>query len=464
MPTDKNHFLDEESLKEMLRKGEWLQQNSAMLIFHGVGSQRTLETLDEFARGLIETYDEYGSIPHDEIHLSHHLAKKPTGRGGTWFDNFIRIKREGSDFHLDLYEYYWAHYSEHKVTLDTMQAWVEYTYKGAKNFYAQKKMGERYRDKSPFFDQNGCFRPLRYKFSLMAALQAIPMITRSINGALGLLRKIPIVGNFLILPMATKLRDSIYYQLCNVAGDVVVYNTRDPKFEHYSLHRKILVGAVNAIRYLVEPDNNGDGTFRLRYDRVIVAGHSLGSQISFDAINRLTHLIVQGELNGVSPDGTLIVKSGNGDRNIADILCGFVTFGSPLDKVAFFLEERAKEKAYLRAQMLSHFHSFKQKEQSLTDEKVSSPCGATPVIKKPTFALENNLLPKIFDDIAWSNYHDRDDPVSGSLDYYNKVRNIDCRFRQEKDVKLSAIYPFSHSCYWTHKPMYADIITKHLLH
>jgi hypothetical protein len=461
MEQDIDNLLDEEQLRARLRNGEWVRHNSAVLVLHGVGSQRPLETLDAFARGLIETYTEYGCIDKKTLRLSHHLAKKPTGQNGHWFDNFIRIQREGDPNHIDLYEYYWAHYSEHRVTLDAMQSWVEKTYKGAKNFYAQQSIGEQHGDKSPFFDENGCFIPWRYRISLILAMQLIPSLTHLANWSLEMLRKIPVAGGFVVLPWAEKLRDSIFNQICNVAGDVVVYNTRDPKAEFYALRKKILEGSVNAVRYLVEPIGGQDGN-KLRYDHVVVAGHSLGSQIAYDAINRLTHLIIEDELIGVSPNGALDLAD-KGDKKISDVLCGLVTFGCPLDKIAFFLRERAKEDAYFRAQMLAHFHAFKQKQWDSDAENANNVCGHTPEVKALPFKLESTLLPKLFDDIPWSNYHDTQDPVSGHLDYYDKVRNVDCRFIPEGEVKFPALLPFTHSRYWTHNPMYADILVRHLL-
>lgn len=461
MQEEMNDFLDEARLRESLRKGEWVRQNSAVLVFHGVGSQRPLETLDAFARGLIETYVAYGGADPKALRLTHRLAKKPTGTGGHWFDNFIRIERDGDPHYLDLYEYYWAHYSEHKVTLDAMQSWVENTYRGAKHFYAQQAMGERHGDHSIFFDERGCFRPLRYKASLMAAMQLIPLLTRSADWALGLLRKIPGIGGFLVLPLAEKLRRSLFSQICNVAGDVVVYNTRDPKADLYALRKKILEGAVNAIRCLVEPVGDGEVN-RLRYGRVVVAGHSLGSQIAFDAINRLTHLIIEGELHGVSDKGVLSLPDGS-DTNISDVLGGLVTFGCPLDKIAFFLRERAKEDTYLRAQMLTHFHAFKQRAWDLGGGNDVNVCGHATAVAAPPYLLENTLLPKLFDAISWSNYHDAQDPVSGHLDYYDNVRNVDCRFIPQEKVAIPALLPFTHSRYWEHKPMYADILVRHLL-
>ena len=190
------------------------------------------------------------------------------------------------------------------------------------------------------------------------------------------------------------------------------------------MRKAILDGAVNALRYLLEPAK-ATGPYRpedWRYDRVILAGHSLGSQISFDAINRLNHLVHQGELRGCDnegyfTDGTARLKLQN-MKQISDMLCGLVTFGSPLDKMAFFFREQTEKDEYLRRQLIEHFHGFKQRPWSERETDPSKRLVAPP-----------QLFSRLFDDIRWRNYYDRGDLVSGALDYYQKVVNVDCRFK-----------------------------------
>jgi hypothetical protein len=100
------------------------------------------------------------------------------------------------------------------------------------------------------------------------------------------------------------------------------------------------------------------------------------------------------------------------------MLCGLITFGSPLDKMAFFFREQTKKEQYLRSQIIKHFHGFKQRPWSEQQTDGAKRLVATP-----------QLFSRLFDDIRWRNYHDRGDLVSGSLDYYEKVANVDCRFQ-----------------------------------
>ncbi len=178
---------------------------------------------------------------------------------------------------------------------------------------------------------------------------------------------------------------------------------------------------------------------------MILAGHSLGSQIAFDAVNRLTQLISLKEIDGVAPGGDYIDHTGaqcpvnSGDttlKNIRDLLCGLVTFGSPLDKIAFFLREQAPDEQYLRGQMLENNHSFKQKKW-FDDSEVK-------FILDPPFN-------RVFDDIRWYNYYDMGDPISGYLDYYKSVVNIQCSYKRKG-------HSFTHSDYWSDPKMFRQIV------
>jgi hypothetical protein len=86
--------------------GSWVKEDTAILVLHGVGNQKPLETLDTFGRGLIEAYVKFGALNPDDLHISHHLGKKAGDSGQVWFDNIIRISHQGSDKTIDLYEYF----------------------------------------------------------------------------------------------------------------------------------------------------------------------------------------------------------------------------------------------------------------------------------------------------------------------------------------------------------------------
>ena len=431
----------------------WVKENTAVLVIHGVGNQKPLETLDTFGRGLIDAYVEYGGLNADDLKLSHRLSKKTGDSSQVWFDNIIRISHKESDKSIDLYEYFWAHYPEGKVSLSDMQRFVETTAKGAQAFYSeQEKLGQVYGDRS-FFFENGRFQAGRYRMVIRVSSYFIPTMVKLYRTFLNLLRGIPWIGR-LAYALGEKLEKSAINILTSVAGDVAAYNTLDPKYHLYTVRKKILGGAVAALRYLLEPGN--DGPYQKSdwpYGKVLLAGHSLGGQVAFDAINRFDHLLAQGEIRGTDSNGFLILNGKPSRQKISDRFAGLVTFGCPLDKVAFFFRERCGKERYLQQQILENFHCFKQRDWSLAQDD-------------PPFTVQSTLA-RLLEDMPWRNYFDPNDPISGGLDFYHELTNINCHFEEGNKQKLPGflryIWPFTHSRYWKCREMYGDIINQ-LLH
>ncbi len=430
-----------QELKALL-KDKWVKQNTAILIIHGVGHQNPIETLGHFSRTLAETIDEYCDI---NLELSHQVIESGTdGPDSIRFDNFIRIKRKGENFHLDVYEYFWADETEDLATGSDLQRWVVNTTKGAQRFYKEnKELGLKYKDASFFFSKKGRFRALRYRMAILMIGRIIPSLNSVWSVIIKICSKIPFVF-FLIKRLPAK---RLLQSISNVIGDIVIYNTTDAKSNFYQVRKSILYGAVKSLRSLVEPTEKENGDYFNSYERVIVAGHSLGTQIAFDAINSLNHLVTQGKIKGVAKDGTMLQKQGtpvlqdSGEaKKISHLLYGLVTFGCPLDKIAFFLRAQFSDHEYLRMQIISDYNCFRQKVWSDTNNA--------------PFTFKETVFPGLFDEILWKNYHDKCDLVSGGLDYYEAVENVNCDFKQKRRI----FKHFTHSDYWDYKPMYADII------
>src|ERR1700744_948570 len=81
----------DDAIRELLGKGGWVKQNTAIIVVHGIGNQLPLETVDQFGRGLIKEYAKL--YKPDDLTLNHVLFSKPSDNGnGYWFDNVVRIK------------------------------------------------------------------------------------------------------------------------------------------------------------------------------------------------------------------------------------------------------------------------------------------------------------------------------------------------------------------------------------
>jgi hypothetical protein len=451
---------------------DWVNQNTAILVAHGIGNQLPLETLDQFGRGLIKQYKKEFD---DEFIISHQIVSKQ-GDSGVWFDNVLRMQKAGSPYFIDLYEYYWANYAQDKASIKDLNTWLQGVVKGATNFYKKNALiGKQYKDKSPFFDsRTGNFKSARYWF-FIAVVSKIFLVIDALWGLIiWLVSMIPLLGK-LADYLLQSYADSMVHDLCNVVGEVAIYNVFDPKSKFYDTRRKILDGAVNALKYLIElpVDNQIDingllakaaadkhgkplaecekidnelkkelGKTELFYPSVIVAGHSLGSEVCYDAINKLNLLINEGKISTYDRKGFCRLKAGN---PVKDQLRGFITFGCPLDKTVFFLRENVPDNEYLRQQFLDNYHGFKQRSLDLNNNSNTN----------KAYLHASCDLKKLLNDILWRNYYDHKDYVSGGLDYYTGLTNVDCQFKAGK-------FGFTHSYYWDCDNFYIDIICNFL--
>ncbi len=119
--------------------------------------------------------------------------------------------------------------------------------------------------------------------------------------------------------------------LVDYMGDVAVYAQGiDGKSQFAGVRQDILDDAVSRLEQLLATPG---------YDKVYVAAHSLGSVVAYDAIN---HLITEKRARAAThTPGPNFAKLG-----------GFLSFGSPLDKVYYFFRKRDIGKP-VRAQLIS---------------------------------------------------------------------------------------------------------------
>jgi len=106
--------------------------------------------------------------------------------------------------------------------------------------------------------------------------------------------------------------------LVQFVGDVAIY-VMPYKVDAFNDLRKEIKEAVYKVAHAVYALTDKAG--KTEYDRVIVVGHSLGSVIAYDALNRLIH-----------EDRVALAAEA---LHIVDRTRLFLTFGSPLDKTAF---------------------------------------------------------------------------------------------------------------------------------
>lgn len=378
----------------------------------------------------------------------------------------LRIKNEESETYIDIYEYYWAGYTEDKASWDELNKWLRGVVDGAKTFYKKNAaLGEEYKDKSIFFDsKTGDFNANIYHIFISSVAKLFMAIDITLEFLIKVIGFIPFLGGF-ASKLMEKLSSTFIHNLTNVIGDVAIYNVVDPKSKFYCVRSQIADGAVAALRYLVEKTSDtvqlndleddlkskrisagdyeaGLKTLDAYYPSVLVAGHSLGSQVAYDAINKLNLLTNEGNIKTYTKKAISKLKSGN---TIDKQLKGFITFGSPLDKIIFFLRENVPDSNYIRQQIVNHYHGFKLRSVDHHNNEFSN---------KEYVKAECGLV-RYLEDVQWRNYYDNKDYVSGGLDYYTGLTNVDCHFKSRK-------LDFTHSNYWDCPDFYRDIIVHYL--
>lgn len=385
----------------------------AILIIHGIGEQKPFETIDAFVRPFSEicnkTFKNKITLYHDFIKFN------------DWNESCISMEMEDSS-KIDVVEYYWSHMTQRKINFSEVVDWLITVSKGAKSFYKKnsRKSGKITNVNDVLFKEDGEFDHFEYLVRILSFggwikyilkpvlyLMDISLVTKKIKGIL----------SFIINSLAKHLT----VPLVNYLGDVTLYCTSDVKSQYYEIRKNILDSAVEkSILLLSNPD----------YDEVIIIGHSLGSVIAYDILDRL-NLLMQNNLSF---------------RNNASKIKGLVTFGSPLDKISFFFDEQIDSKTQpIRYSIVSHLHGCR---------------------KKNVDNLTPSTLKYYLNSVKWLNFWTPTDVICGHLDVYSDVENIKLDFSKEFQGKpFSGIkkYINSHGLYWYSAEMYERIIKEFIL-
>ncbi|MBK8924998.1 MAG: hypothetical protein IPM74_03600 [Crocinitomicaceae bacterium] len=228
--------------------------------------------------------------------------------------------------YVDVHEYYWANLTEEKISVGEITDWLRETLKGAKQTYNKKLERNEESSKDEHIDNRkaslsqlaNMLRRIIFWYNIVKATAIIGVI---IGAALQVLTNLFSPATKIVKGIWKKFENSASAMLKGYVGDVAIYTTMDVKKKHYELREKILAGARQQIEALIKSD---------KYDEIIIAGHSLGSAIAYDALNKLSIRI--------SLDGE------DDLRNSCAKLKGLVTFGSPLDKIYFFFKQTTGKK------------------------------------------------------------------------------------------------------------------------
>ncbi len=294
----------------------WPEKNTAILVIHGAGPHQLFEVGDKFVRGFHAELEDKNEGK--KISIKHRLLKRE--EEGGWVQNYISLSLPDKKPTLDIYEYFWDIFMVHGTSLGDMVRLLNRASEGARLFYEQNRdLAEKALEAEvPYFRLRRLFGRGKVEFGPGAYLKILGRLGTFLSGLWlipGLSRLVLFLANIQPLPIVNRavrvVLGRVEELVRDLAGDVICYLDQDPRSDHHETRQKIINGAVQEIKQLI----NGK-----RYERIIVAGHSLGSVIAYDALNRV--------IQEANADGREAFQKD------ADKIRGLVTFGSPLDKIA----------------------------------------------------------------------------------------------------------------------------------
>lgn len=376
-----------------------------LLVVHGQGEQDRYQTLDEFTRSLVRAlYKQTG----EKVDLMH-MRSRVDGD----VDDSIRLRYSlGSvPIELDLHEYYWASDMSRHISFGETIEWLIQTANGAEKFYDENEiLAQRYEGY-----QKGRRWYLKHLGNALQIVYSLRNVTRFLPGSFD--------------PLLRKMMGKYTQVFADYFGDSAIYTTSDSKSKFYEIRQTVLDGMTRKLIGLINAD----------YDKIIIAAHSLGSVIAYDALNQ-----VNLEMN-VNP--SFAAK--------ADKQFELITFGSPLDKVAFFLREHLREGDYIKQLVIKHVNGYRKKFLEM-------PSGEQYTVSSSV----QDYLPHL----RWINYWHPDDPISGHLDYYDCVDNI--RLANELPISKQPrnplgrlfwqfkLYGVAHTHYWSNEQIFREAINR----
>lgn len=185
--------------------------------------------------------------------------------------------------------------------------------------------------------------------------------------------------------------------LATHVGDVALYVTSDTSSAFHRGRRELQAAATALVAELLlrgEEVPGGmtadDPAVAAPYDAVILVGHSLGSVIALDA------------LDGVAREARLEDDAPSARRPLPLLkLRGLLTFGSPLDKTAYFFRERVGDGDAVHAQLASFRNASRRRPSRRDDGPYRLACYGVP-----------------FGWLRWLHLHAPADPISDPLAFY----------------------------------------------
>ncbi|MEP4890231.1 MAG: hypothetical protein ABJV04_09420 [Aliiglaciecola sp.] len=231
-------------------------KKQAVVLVHGIGEQRPMETVREFVK----------SVWVKDTNLDNtRFWNKPSEVSGSFehrrlTTDYATIKNSSSKettSRVDFYEYYWAHHTV-GTTLEHLRGWV---------FSMLRRKPS---------DYPSALKPMIYLlwgliFTILAILISINFFEPTDSGKGGVsLHKI---YELYISPVLLVLLSIAVAKIVSYLGDVARYITATPS--NIKVRKEIRDGGVKLLESIAQTG---------KYDRIVLVGHSLGSIIAYDVL------------------------------------------------------------------------------------------------------------------------------------------------------------------------------------
>lgn len=223
------------------------------------------------------------------------------------------------------------------------------------------------------------------------------------------------VWPFLIL-FSAKVREI----LVQYVGDVAIY-VRPNKLDRFDEVRSKIKEAARSVASAIftayKLKTNPDDASEFQYQKIALVGHSLGSVIAYDTLNRLMldDWLLQGALQ------------------VAERTATMVTFGSPLNKTAFLFTIQGNDSLRIRERLASTVQPL--------------------IMSYPKFRK-----------FKWINVYSRNDIVSGLLKFYDlpgyqnpPVPAVAVQNAKDRDA---AVPLMAHVAYWKNKTVWRELLSQ----
>jgi hypothetical protein len=220
------------------------RSRQAIIVIHGIGSQRPLSTVKSFAHGLIGDAERW-SKP-DQMSASYELRR-------------YQLPRDRYRPRTDMFELYWADKMP-GTKLGQVLSWLRSI------MFRQPKM------------VSAALRPIAYLAWTTVAVAALAVValvlTIGVDGIGHLWREVTVLAQIAWVGVALSLAGAVVSGLLTAyLGDAARYLDAAP--DNIAVRQLVRQNGVALLRRLHEEGG---------YDRIVIVGHSLGSVIGYDIV------------------------------------------------------------------------------------------------------------------------------------------------------------------------------------